>query len=359
MKASGCPRKRVNPTISARLAVLLGGRLGHEDNSGGGSVFWLELPAGMAPVAEMPGLEANSATEAATDRLPTTLEDLPGSSRAARTLRVLVVDDVAMNRDIARSFLAAAGHQVVLAENGMEAVAKATAETFDIILMDVRMPVMNGFDATIRIRGLEGAGGRVPILALTAQSFTGQIEESRKAGMDAHLTKPFTPDTLLKAVAHWAAAGRNPEIGLLVHEAAPANSADTPPVPPTTAQPDEPTSGSASDILDAAVFKQTTALLNPATVLTYLQSLAEAAEALVHDLLVPDALTTRGSQLAEAAHALAGSAGLFGFRRLAAAGRHFEHAMQENTPEAEFAAQKLADAAATAIREIHCRRPAS
>ena len=120
--------------LSARLAALLGGRLGHEDNPGGGSVFWLELPLlapGAVPAAPM------------LDR-----PDPPGAAQAAadavRQFRVLVVDDVAMNRDIARSFLRAVGHEVTCAEGGAEAVALAAASDFDVVLMDVRMPEMDG-----------------------------------------------------------------------------------------------------------------------------------------------------------------------------------------------------------------------
>ena len=342
--------------ISARLAVLLGGRLGHEDNPGGGSVFWLELPAEPAPGMEAARQDTPSTAETAALLPATALERPPGARTAARALRVLVADDVLMNRDIAHSFLAAAGHEVVLAENGAEAVARASAEPFDVILMDVRMPVMNGFDAAIRIRALKGPRGRVPIVALTAQSFTGQIEESRRAGMDAHLTKPFTPDTLLEAVAHWAVAGRRPGGGLPMHEAVPADAA---PAPSTGTRPDEPDAELASEILDTAVFEQTAALLDPETVSSYLRTLAEQGEALMHDLHAPDALAARGNQLAEAAHALAGSAGLFGFGRLAAAGRGFEHAVQEGTTDARSTAENLADAVAMAIKEIHRRVPVS
>ena len=262
--------------ISARLAVLLGGRLGHEDNPGGGSVFWLELPAGTASILEAPQLKAPrldapsldtpcleaprleaATTPGAVTLLPAAVPEPPVLGSAVRgqtrTVRVLVADDVAMNRDIARAFLVSAGHVVVLAENGVEAVAKATAETFDVILMDVRMPLMDGLDAAARIRGLKGARGRVPIVALTAQSFAGQMAECRKAGMDAHLTKPFTPDTLLEAVAHWAAAGRRPGTALPTQEAVPTDAADAP-ASSTATWPDEPDAGPTLEVLGTAAF---------------------------------------------------------------------------------------------------------
>ena len=117
------------------------------------------------------------------------------------SLHVLVVDDVLMNRDIAESYLRAGGHTAVCVGSGAEAVAAVTTMDFDVVLMDVRMPEMNGLEATRRIRALCGARGRVRIIALTAQAFTEQIAECLKAGMDGHLGKPFDMDGLLAAVA--------------------------------------------------------------------------------------------------------------------------------------------------------------
>jgi signal transduction histidine kinase/CheY-like chemotaxis protein len=178
--------------LSARLATLMGGCLRHDNNPDGGSIFWLEVPRGpvadaLSPVAAASGLLDNP---------------LP-----ARHLRVLVVDDVAMNRDIATSFLSAAGHRVTQAKTGEEAIVAAAEADLDVILMDVRMPGMDGLDATRRIRGLQGSRARVPIVALTAQTFTEQVAACREAGMDSHVGKPFDQITLLTAVTCAAEAG--------------------------------------------------------------------------------------------------------------------------------------------------------
>jgi CheY-like chemotaxis protein len=122
-------------------------------------------------------------------------------------LQVLVVDDVAMNRDIAAAFLGAAGHRVITAEDGPHAVLAAGAADIDVILMDVRMPGMDGLEATRRIRALDGPRGQVPVVALTALAFTEQVAECRKAGMNGHLAKPFSPETLCRAIS-LAASGR-------------------------------------------------------------------------------------------------------------------------------------------------------
>ena len=89
------------------------------------------------------------------------------------------------------------------------------SEDFDVVLMDVRMPQMDGLEATRRIRGLEGPRGHVPVVALTAQAFTGQVQECRDAGMDGHVAKPFDMDTLIAAVARTAAARPRPDVGPL------------------------------------------------------------------------------------------------------------------------------------------------
>ena len=121
------------------------------------------------------------------------------------SLRVLVADDDAMNRHIASAFIRAAGLSASLAESGEKAVAAAAVRDFDVILMDVRMPGMDGLQATRRIRALPGARGRVPIIALTAQAFAHNVEACRDAGMTGHLAKPFRYDTLNEAIL--AAAG--------------------------------------------------------------------------------------------------------------------------------------------------------
>jgi len=127
-----------------------------------------------------------------------------------RALHVLIVDDAMVSRDIAAAFLRTAGHQVTLLENGRDAVSAVARTDFDVVLMDLRMPGLDGLDATRRIRDLGGARSQVPILALTALAFTEDAEACREAGMNGHLAKPFRYDTLCEAVrraARGAGAG--------------------------------------------------------------------------------------------------------------------------------------------------------
>ena len=111
----------------------------------------------------------------------------------ASKLHVLVVDDVLMNRDIASAFMRAAGHEVTCLESGAEAVAAVAVTHFDVVLMDIRMPGMDGLEATRRIRTIEGGRLRVPIVALTAQAFKEQVADCHAAGMDDHLSKTRLP----------------------------------------------------------------------------------------------------------------------------------------------------------------------
>ena len=315
--------------LSARLAALLGGRLGHDDNPGGGSVFWLDLPMDTAvasPPAEPPAAVAHAA--------------------APPVLHVLVVDDVAMNRDIAGSFLRAAGHRVTGVEGGAEAIAAVGTIDFDVVLMDVRMPEMDGLEATRRIRAFDGERGRVPIVALTAQAFTEQVAECRKAGMDSHLSKPFGPDTLLTAVLRAVAA--RPVRG----ESLGARSA--PGLSPAGAA-----IGSELAVFNLTVFELTAFYLTPEAVAAYLAAIAERGEALLRGLRGPDALMQTGDELAEAAHTIAGSAGMFGFERLTSLGRRFERAIQGGAPEAPALADGLIAALEVTLQTIHERTVAA
>ncbi len=115
--------------------------------------------------------------------------------------RVLLVDDIAMNRDVISAFLAAGGHEVTLAENGQDAIRLASQQNFDLILMDIRMPEMDGMEATRQIRALPGPHGQIPVLALTACFLPDLVARCQEAGMDGHVVKPVEYAALMRAVA--------------------------------------------------------------------------------------------------------------------------------------------------------------
>jgi PAS domain S-box-containing protein len=121
--------------------------------------------------------------------------------RSSRSLRVLVAEDNAVNLKLAVTILEKAGHQVVAAVNGRQALTALARSKFDVVLMDVQMPEMDGLEATRTFRASEStAGGHVPIIALTAQAMKGDREACLAAGVDACLTKPFEIGELLAAI---------------------------------------------------------------------------------------------------------------------------------------------------------------
>lgn len=290
--------------ISARLIGAMGGRIGCDDRPGRvGSVFWFELPA----------IQSGQSM----------VSPAPVQSRPLAKWSLLVVDDVANNRDIASAFLRSAGHTVASARSGAVAIRMAESSLFDAILMDVRMPEMDGLEATRRIRGLPGANGHVPIIAVTAQAFADQIDGCRAAGMDHHLSKPFNVEGLLEAVAI-AIARRQP----------PAS------VPPPTASLHAP-APALPKLFDEAIFAGTAAYLAPEEVDSHVRALAARGRALLAALRGPAPL----AEQAELAHAMAGAAGTFGFEQIADLGRRFEYAADAGAP--EHVALREALAAAT------------
>jgi two-component system, sensor histidine kinase len=114
-----------------------------------------------------------------------------------RRLRVLIADDSALSREILRAFILPEGHEVVEACDGVEALALVTDADFDLVLMDLRMPNMDGITATFEIRALNGRRATVPIVACTSYTAPHQLLAWKAAGLNGLLTKPVTRDALL------------------------------------------------------------------------------------------------------------------------------------------------------------------
>ncbi|MGQ3045565.1 response regulator [Niveispirillum sp.] len=127
--------------------------------------------------------------------------------------RVLVVDDNSVNRNVARLILERDGYGVDLVDDGMEAIVAAEASRYDLILMDVQMPGMDGIEATRMIRTQEGQTGkpRTPIIAMTANAMVGMRESYLEAGMDDYVSKPYEPLELLRTAAHWCGMRETPD----------------------------------------------------------------------------------------------------------------------------------------------------
>ncbi|NEV64617.1 transporter substrate-binding domain-containing protein [Thiorhodococcus minor] len=163
-------------TISARLVALMGGRLEMESVEGAGSCFWLSLAF-------------SRATEAAKEVAAPVI-----APEALRGIRVLMAEDDPVNQLLVRDLLSRRGAEVTLVATGAEAVTAAAEGSFDMVLMDIRMPEMDGLEASRRIRALPDGGP--PIVALTANALAGERERCLAVGMDGYLTKPLEPETL-------------------------------------------------------------------------------------------------------------------------------------------------------------------
>jgi len=170
--------------ITKRLVEMMGGTIGVDSRLGEGTRFWFALPlrkvAGRVPPR----------TEKASVALP----------KGRRSLRILVAEDNRINQMLVRAMLQKAGHTVVIAGNGRIAVAEVEGGTFDVILMDMQMPEMDGEEATRAIRALPPPRNRLPILALTADAMVEHRERYLAAGVDDLVPKPIDWEILLAAL---------------------------------------------------------------------------------------------------------------------------------------------------------------
>ena len=183
--------------ITRGLAALMGGTVGVDARRGGGSVFWFTAWLAKAPAAV-------AGTAPALLLVKGAREDLHAQFGGAR---VLVVEDDPVNREVAAELLRMADLDVDCAVNGIEAIACVQSRRYDLILMDMQMPEIDGLDATRRIRDL--ANGRdVPILALTANAYNEDRERCLAAGMDDFVSKPIEAPRLYANVLVWLKQGR-------------------------------------------------------------------------------------------------------------------------------------------------------
>ena len=185
--------------ITDSLVDLMGGQMWVESTLGEGSTFFftarLKLHSPAAKDGEFPTADSGVPT----GRKPVSLPAFP-----ERALRVLLAEDTPANQKLVAKILSKRGHSVKTANNGQEAVELLQRQDFDLILMDVQMPVMDGFQATAAIRPLHTPKSQVPIVAMTAHALKGDHERCLAAGMDAYISKPIDSRELIDLVERLA-----------------------------------------------------------------------------------------------------------------------------------------------------------
>jgi CheY-like chemotaxis protein len=194
--------------ISRQLVDLMGGELDCHSVPGEGSEFWLTLDL---PAAAADALKETLAHSTNDVNAPEILEQPASASDEVgdeRPLRILIADDHATNRTVIQMILAQAGADLTLVEDGAQAVEAFRGTSFDLVLMDMQMPVLDGLSATAEIRRFEGVDGRArtPVIMLTANALPEHVASALEAGADRHHAKPVTAEPLFAAIAEVLAA---------------------------------------------------------------------------------------------------------------------------------------------------------
>ena len=167
--------------ISKHLTESMGGEIGVESVKNKGSNFWFTIPCSIA----------KEEVRSVTNLVPI---------RTTKLGKILLVEDLEYNRDLAVELLTKYGHTIDVAENGAEAVSMVQNGAYDLVLMDIRMPVMDGLTATVHIRNLNHQVSNIPIIAMTANTLPDEVELFGKAGMNDYIAKPYHTEELMTKI---------------------------------------------------------------------------------------------------------------------------------------------------------------
>ncbi|MBK1649294.1 PAS domain S-box protein [Rhabdochromatium marinum] len=302
--------------ISQKLAQLMGGHIRCESTPGAGSTFHVELP--MAASLDSPASTGATVPSAA-----------PSVDTAPGTARILLVEDNPLNVEVTRAALQQSHHQVSVVGSGLDALTRVDQETFDLILMDISMPGMDGLEATRRIRAGQSANRTTPIIAMTANAFAEDRERCAQAGMNDFLSKPIDIGKLRQLMTQWLSQAASIQ----------GASSDT-----LSALPNPLIEAAEYAVLEPQVLTQlaaeTTSDLPRMLVEMFLGELKQRIEEL-HALHAAGDLTALGA----AAHSLKGSAGTLGANRL-------QHMAQQLEQAGKAADPAHAEQALTALTQV-------
>ncbi|MDQ8184891.1 ATP-binding protein [Pelagicoccus sp. SDUM812002] len=171
--------------ITQKIVHSLGGKIDFESQKSAGSTFWLEIPVNFTNELDLGSTENVRLME------------------SQNSSKVLLVDDQIVNLELGEFMLSSSGHEVVCASSGQEAIKLASEQGFDLIILDIKMPKMNGYETARELRKLESDGKRTPIIAMTAHVTSRGNEECIEAGMDDSMSKPFNTERLNEIISKW------------------------------------------------------------------------------------------------------------------------------------------------------------
>jgi TMAO reductase system sensor TorS len=301
--------------ICRQLISLMGGVIGVASEQNRGSTFWFEIR--MEPVA------AAAAVALPAPRIPASRSAAPAAGAPAPAVgpRILVVEDNAVNREVAAGMLENLGYQSESAINGLLAVEAIAETSYAAVLMDCQMPVMDGLTATQQIRRREaGSGHRVPIIALTANAMEANRERCLAAGMDDFLPKPFTQMQLTAVLSRWAPVAQLPKSDRAILDAAET---------PNRAAAAPAAAAKMSAVIETEVLQNIAALGRPALLGSLIDLYLEHSRPLLETI---ESAVRRGEPtgLAEALHTLKSSSANLGGVRLTELLRECEASVEEH-----------------------------